>query len=446
MSEIMIKGLGPHDAGSSPLKGEISPPPDKSISHRAIFFSALAEGDSVIRNFLRAADPISTINAFRALGVGIDGIDNIGGELVVHGKGLGGLREPSNVIDCGNSGTTMRLLSGVLSGCSFFSVLTGDDSLRQRPMQRVAVPLRQMGAQIFGRQDGKFAPLAIGGVAPGKKLSGISYKSNVASAQVKSAILLAGLFADGETSVIEPVKSRDHTERMLAAMGANVTVDELKVSIKGAQVLFPQDIIVPGDFSSAAFFIAAALMVKNSEVVIKFVGVNPTRTGFLDALRRMGASVEVHNETEVSGEPVCDLVCRCTGGLSPIKLDEADIPAIIDEFPILVALASQAHGVTEIHGAQELRIKESDRISAMVTEMRRMGAEIEEYTDGLSIKGPTQLTGARVRSYGDHRIAMALAVAALTARQNTVIEGAECVDISFPGFFDELNRLRGLSG
>jgi 3-phosphoshikimate 1-carboxyvinyltransferase len=442
MSEITIKGrgIGPHDAGVAPLKGEINPPPDKSISHRAIFFSALAEGDSVIRNFLRAADPISTINAFRAMGVSIEERSD---EIIVHGKGLGGLREPSNVIDCGNSGTTMRLLSGVLSGCPFFSVLTGDDSLRQRPMQRVAVPLRQMGARIFGRQDGKFAPLAIGGVESGRRLNGISYKSPVSSAQVKSAILLAGMLADGVTVVEEPVKSRDHTERMLKAMGANIWSDGLKICITGNEKLHANNIIVPGDFSSASFFMAAALMVKNSDLVIRNVGINPTRTGLLDALKQMGASVKTENLREVSGEPVCDLVCRCTDGLKAITLGEAEIPAIIDEFPILVALASQAHGVTEIRGAQELRVKESDRISAMVSEMRQMGAEIEEYPDGVSIKGPTQLKGARVRSHGDHRIAMALAVAALTARGDTVIEEAECVDISFPGFFDELNRLRG---
>jgi len=438
--------LGPNDAGSVPLKGEIAPPPDKSISHRAIFFSALAEGESHITNFLSAADPISTINAFRALGVSIEKSSSGLIWLTVGGKGLGGLREPSNVIDCGNSGTTMRLLSGVLSGCPFFSVLTGDDSLRQRPMQRVTVPLGQMGARIFGRQNGRFAPLAIGGVEPGKKLNGISYKSKVASAQVKSAILLAGLFADGVTEVIEPVKSRDHTERMLKAMGADVKVDGLKVSITGNGKLSAQDVVVPGDFSSAAFFMAAALIVKDSEVVIKNVGINPTRTGFLAALWRIGARVTPNVEREVSGEPINDFNCEYTGGLSPIKLDDADIPAIIDEFPILVALATQAHGVTEIRGAQELRVKESDRISAMVTEMRQMGAEIEEYPDGVSINGPVQLKGARVRSYGDHRIAMALAVAALTARGDTVIEGAECVDISYPGFFEELNRLRGLSG
>ncbi len=417
------------------LAGEITVPPDKSISHRAAMFGALAEGESRVRNFLRAEDPLSTVGTLRSLGVAIE--EKSGTELTIVGKGLHGFQEPGDVLDCQNSGTTMRLMSGILAGNPFFSVLTGDDSLRKRPMARVIDPLRTMGARISARSGDRFPPLAIsgGGLRP------LRYDMPVASAQVKSCLLLAGLFAEGMTVVTEPFKSRDHTERMLRAMGAPLTVDGLTVSVRGGARLDPLDITVPSDLSSAAFFIAAALIVPNSEVVIRGVGMNPTRSGFLDVVRAMGASVEVENGTEVSGEPVADLRCRGGTPLRAVKIGAETIPAIIDEFPILCVLASQAEGVTEIRGAEELRVKESDRIKAMATELTKMGVQLEEHADGLVIRGKTSLRGAAVETYGDHRIAMSLSISALAAAGETVVNGASCVDVSFPGFFETLARI-----
>jgi 3-phosphoshikimate 1-carboxyvinyltransferase len=423
------------------FKGTFSPPPDKSISHRAVIFSSLSKGKSIIKNFLRAEDTISTINALRALGVDISEVSpelrTPNSELVINGKGLHGLKEPYNVIDCRNSGTTIRMLSGVLSGNPFFSVLTGDESLRTRPMDRVITPLRQMGAEIIARVQNRYPPIAI----KGKKLHPIRYASPVASAQVKSAILLAGLYADGETEIIEPAKSRDHTERMLPVFGADIKVDGLRIRIRGGAALKGADVHVPGDFSSAAFFIIGALLIKDSDLTIKGVGINPTRTGLINILNEMGADIEIRNVRNLSGEPVADIHCKGRSELKAVNITKEKIPALIDEFPILCVAATQATGTTTIRGAGELRIKESDRIKSMATELSKMGAEVEEFDDGLSIMCKKRLKGAITDSHSDHRIAMALSIAALIADGKTTINGIKSVNISFPGFFKILRRL-----
>lgn len=416
------------------FKGEFSPPPDKSISHRAVILSSISKGKSSIRNLLRAKDIESTINAVRA--VGID-IKDEGNELIIHGNGLHGLSEPLDIIDCGNSGTTIRLFSGVLSGSPFFSVLTGDSSLRKRPMARVIEPLSLMGAEINARSQNRFPPIAI----KGTKLRAVKYIMPVASAQVKSSLLLAGLYCDGKTEIIEPAKSRDHTERMLPAFGADIKVDGLKVTIKGDRDLSPTAIEVPGDFSSAAFFIVASLLIPGAEIIVKNVGINPTRTGLLDVLKKMGASIKIANTHDLSGEPSADMYCRSESRLKAVKITGESIPSLIDEFPILCIAAALAEGTTTIRGAEELRVKESDRIKSITLELRKMGVEIEEYPDGLSIRGTDILYGADLDSHGDHRIAMSMSIAALTAEGKTTIDRASSVDISFPGFFDTIRRL-----
>lgn len=416
------------------LKGAFSPSPDKSISHRAVILSSLAKGKSIIKNFLRAEDPFSTITAFRALGVEIK---DTGDEIIIDGRGIKGIREPDSIIDCGNSGTTMRLLSGVLSGNPFLSVLTGDESLRQRPMQRVIIPLIQMGAEIMARANDRYPPIAI----RGKRLKPIQYTMPVASAQVKSAILLAGLYAAGITEVIEPFQSRDHTERILPAFGAEIKVEDLHITIKGDAELHGSEITVPGDFSSAAFFIVGASLIKDSEIIVREVGINPTRTGLLRVLQEMGAEIEISNSRIVSGEPVADIYCKGGRELRAIQIKKEKIPMLIDEFPILCVAATQATGTTTIRGAEELRVKESDRIKAVATELRKMGADIEEYEDGLDITGGKRLTGAVIESYKDHRIAMAMAIAAMIAEEKTIINDVSSVNISFPGFFEILKKL-----
>lgn len=428
---------------TSSIKGELTVPPDKSISHRAIMFASLAEGKSIIRRPLMAEDPISTMNAFRMLGIEIEDTKNQDGcELIINGKGLYGLTEAFDVINCGNSGTTIRLISGILAGNPFFSVLTGDDSLRQRPMARVINPLREMGAMINARASDKYPPIAIKGGA----LSSMHYDMPIASAQVKSCLILAGLYAKGITTLTEPFKSRDHTERMLGAMNADIEIDGNSIKIKGQAVagkpLKPLDITVPADFSSASFFIAAALIIPDSELIIKGVGINPTRTGMLSVLKSMGADVKLENIRDVSGEPIADIYCRTAGALKAVKLDKDIMPSLIDEFPILCILATQAEGITEIRGAEELRVKESDRIRAMATELGKMGVELQEYPDGISIKGRTDLKGAVIESYHDHRIAMAFAIASLIAQGATTINNVSCVDISFPGFFEKLESIK----
>ncbi len=428
------------------LKGEITPPPDKSISHRAVMFASIAEGKSIVRNFLWAEDPINTMNAMRMLGVEIEqpsAISHQPSAIVIHGQGLHGLREPFDVINCGNSGTTMRLISGILAGNPFFTVLTGDDSLKQRPMARVINPLQEMGADIFARNNDKYPPIAI----KGGGVKGITCKMPIASAQVKSCLILAGLYADGTTIITEPQKSRDHTERMLKAMGADIEVDGLTIKVRGqrsevrGQELNPLDITIPADFSSAAFFIVAALMVPDSEVLIKGVGINPTRTGLLDVIKDMGGNLRIENIRDVSGEPVADIYCRTASSLKAVKIGADIMPSLIDEFPILCVLAAQADGISEIRGAEELRVKESDRIKVMAEGLRRIGVEVEELPDGMVIHGTTHLKGATIESHGDHRVAMAFSIAGLLSEDRITIKDTACIDTSFPEFFNYIERL-----
>ncbi|WP_373047050.1 3-phosphoshikimate 1-carboxyvinyltransferase [Vulgatibacter sp.] len=409
------------------MEGEATVPGDKSISHRALIFAALAQGRCRIEGLSTGADVRSTASCLRQLGVRIDA------DGTVHGVGLHGLRAPEAPLDCGNSGTTMRLLAGVLAGSGVGGTLDGDESLRRRPMARVIDPLRAMGAACE-TTDGR-APLHF---APGRPLHGVDHVLPIASAQVKSALLLAGLWAKGTTSVREPSLSRDHTERMLAAFGASIT----KTTIHRTDSLrAPATLHVPGDPSSAAFLLGAALLVPGGSVTVRHVDGNPTRTGLLDVLDRMGARITRTPRGEAAGDPVIDCTARHGGTLHATVVEPHEIPALVDEVPLLAALATQAHGTTEIRGAGELRVKESDRLAAIAAGLTALGADIEEQEDGLRIHGPTPLRGATVDSHGDHRIAMSLAVAGLIASGETTIRGAEWVDISFPGFFSLLGGL-----
>lgn len=416
-----------------PLRGTIAVPGDKSITHRALILSALADGEATITNFCPGEDCLHTASVLQALGVWIE-FD--GERLRVAGKGLWGLREPQEILDCGNSGTGIRLLAGVLAGQNFFSVLTGDASIRKRPMGRVVGPLREMGAVIAGRHGGELAPLAI----TGARLQGLDYRSPIASAQVKSAVLLAGLFAEGTTSVTEPVLSRDHTERMFAYLGLPIVRQGLTVSVTGRPSFAAKDLAVAGDLSAAAFFLVAASLVPGSEVTITAVGLNPTRTGVLEVLQEMGARIEVRNAREQAGEPVADLHVRAAP-LHGVPIGPDRIPRTIDELPILCVAAAFAEGETVISGAGELRVKESDRIAAMATELRRLGVRVEERPDGVRIAGGAPLTGAVCQSHGDHRVAMATAVAGLIARGETRVEDTDCVATSFPDFDKKLSGL-----
>ncbi|MCU0640894.1 MAG: 3-phosphoshikimate 1-carboxyvinyltransferase [Candidatus Margulisbacteria bacterium] len=422
------------------LTGELTVPGDKSISHRAIMIGALARGKTTVNNFLASADCLATIDCLRKLGIRVEGR---GTRVEIAGKGLTGLTKPAGPLYVGNSGTTIRLLSGILAGQNWPVEISGDDSIKKRPMGRVARPLREMGADIEGQgsrvkgQEEIYPPLKING----GNLKGINYLLPVASAQVKSAVLLAGLFAAGETSVTEKVASRDHTERMLAHFGAKISVQGPVARVQGKEEFDAADVEVPGDISSAAFFLVAGLIIPNSELRITNVGVNPTRTGIIDVLHRMGADLTVENERIDSEEPRADLTIR-SSQLKAIKLDGAIIPRIIDEIPIIAVAATQAEGVTEIRGAKELRVKESDRLKTTAAELRKMGAQIEELPDGLRITGPTKLRGTMVESYGDHRIAMAAAVAGLIAEGDTVVNNTDCIETSFPGFEKLLKSLR----
>jgi 3-phosphoshikimate 1-carboxyvinyltransferase len=462
---------------SGPLRGSVIVPGDKSISHRALLLAALAEDDTWVRGWLPAEDCQATLRCARALGVNVEekvldpqGLQRPCGsgaaDLLVHGVGLRGLAEPADVLDCGGSGTTMRLLAGILAGQPFTSVLTGSQALRRRPMGRVVEPLRLMGATVLGRDGGRLPPLAI----RGGDLRGIDYPMPVASAQVKSAILLAGLFAEGETIVREPGPARDHTERMLRQFGVEMEIlaasqtrracPELVEGVSenpsglGRAIRLPDGqtltglggtadapgLVVPGDISSAAFLLVAAAIVPRSEVQVHGVGVNPTRTGLLDLLAAMGAEFDVLRPSSFVGEPTADLLVRC----APLRGVEAGgevVVRAIDEFPILAVAATQAEGITTIRDAAELRVKESDRISAVAMELTKMGARVEEQPDGLIIHGPTQLGGASVEAHHDHRLAMALAVAGLVARGETVIHGAEAIGDSFPGFVETMQAL-----
>lgn len=419
---------------SQGLQGEIKVPGDKSITHRAIILGSLAEGRTEVKGFLKGEDCLRTAHAFAAMGIAMEGLE--GEELTISGRGLRGLQEPEEVIDCGNSGTTMRLLAGVLAGQPFLSILTGDGSLRRRPMGRVVEPLRKMGAQIWGRDRGSLPPLAI----LGGPLRGLFYESPIASAQVKSALLLAGLFAEEETVVVEPFPSRDHTERMLKSFGVSVSQNGTAVAVEPPRALIPQRIFVPGDFSSAAFFLVASILVPDSELLIKDVGINSTRTGLLDALRLMGAEMEMIRVREVSGEPVADIRAKA-GPLRGIEVKGALIPRMIDEVPAFAVAACRAKGISVIRDALELRVKETDRLSALARELKKLGAQVEELPDGLIIEGGGRLKGADCESYGDHRMAMALSVAGLVAEGETRITDASCVDISFPRFFETLAQL-----
>lgn len=430
------------DASQLPqgLCGRITIPGDKSISHRALMLGSLAEGETKIRGLLLGEDPRSTAACFSAMGAEISELNS---ELVtVRGIGLGNLKEPLDVLNAGNSGTTLRLMLGILaSHPNRFFTVTGDSSLRSRPMSRVVNPLRQMGANIWGRESGARAPLAISG----QNLKAIHYQSPVASAQVKSCIMLAGLMVDGETIITEPERSRDHSERMMAAFGANVSVDvdTNTVAIRGGTKLIGQEVTVPGDISSAAFWLVAASIVPNSDLVIENVGINPTRTGILEVLAEMGADITYENEREVTGEPVADLRVR-SAVLKACKIGGAVIPRLIDEIPILAIAATCAEGITIIEDAAELRVKESDRIVAMVKELTKLGANVTERPDGMAIVGGKTLTGTEVESYDDHRIAMSLAIAALIAKGKTSINHAESAAISYPSFIPTLQGLFGI--
>lgn len=429
MSQELIHGGGPR------LNGEITPPGDKSISHRAVIVGSIADGRTTVTGFLRADDTLSTVRAMTMLGASIKMHNDT---LTIMGRGTDGLVEPDDTIDAGNSGTTARLLSGILSGQDFFSSITGDPYLRTRPMDRVVIPLSLMGARIWGRDNAKKLPLAI----LGTKLRGINYRLPMASAQVKSAILLAGLYAEGETEIVEPEPTRDHTERMLSHFGVRIEKDGCTIKVRGPQKLGPgRELSIPADISSAAFFVVAALINPNSEILIKNVGLNPSRTGVLEVLKRMEGDIEVVNRREENGEYIGDLLAK-SSTLKAAEIGGEIIPRTIDELPIIAVAACYAEGQTVIRDAKELRVKETDRIRAMTLELRKFGADIDEQDDGMVITGREILKGTTCSSWGDHRIAMALAVAATRAEGTTQIKDAECVSVSFPGFFDILKALR----
>lgn len=417
------------------LKGTVTVPGDKSISHRSIMFGALAEGTTRVTNFLQGADCLSTIQCFRKLGIRIE---NTPEEIRIYGKGLHGLLAPSGVLDTGNSGTTTRLICGILAGQDFQTELNGDASIQSRPMRRIMDPLSQMGAKIESLRGNDCAPLRI----QGTKLHGIHYHSKVASAQVKSCILLAGLYADGPVSVTEPSLSRNHSEILLRHFGASVSGEGTTVIIQPEPKLLAQEIRVPGDISSAAYFIAAGLFVPGSEILIRNVGINPTRDGLLRVCREMGADITLLQEDHESGEPVADLLVRHSS-LHGVTVEGALIPTLIDELPVVAALACFAEGRTVIRDAQELKVKESNRIDVMTENLRAMGARITATEDGMIIEGGAPLHGAVIDSHLDHRIAMTFAVTALGAEGETTIKDADCVRISYPEFYKELERLCG---
>ncbi len=432
MSESRLNRMRVSPAG--PLKGELTPPGDKSITHRTIILGSLANGVTEVTGALRSDDCQRTAKAMVAMGAVIEEIGD--DRLRIRGCGLRGLKEPEEILDAGNSGTTIRLLAGVLAAQPFFSVLTGDQYLHKRPMSRVAEPLRSMGAVILGRDGGNLPPLAI----QGTRLKGIEYASPIASAQVKSAILLAGLSAEGETAVTEPSLSRDHTERMIEALGLPLRRSGLRVWVRGVTMIPAREITVPGDFSAAAFFLVAALIIPGSELTLRGVGLNPTRTGLLDALTAMGASIEVGQTRVVSGEPVGDLIIR-SQELHGAEVGGALLPRMVDEIPVFAVAAAVAKGRTIIRDAAELRVKEVDRLAALAKELHRFGVQVEERPDGLLLGGSASLSGCDCDSWGDHRMAMALAVIGLAARGRTTIADPLCVSSSFPDFWARLNTI-----
>jgi len=429
--DLMIKPL-------AELNKTIEVPGDKSISHRSVMIGAIASGTTEITNFLPGEDCLSTVRCVERLGVSIEKLSPT--HLNVRGQGLQGLNEPDDLLDVGNSGTTIRLLSGILAGQNFFSILNGDASIRRRPMARIAEPLRLMGADVWGRGGGRLAPIAI----RGGKLKGIDYHTPVASAQIKSAILLAGLFAEGSTTVSEPALSRDHTEKMLCAFGADIKTDGLTVCVQRSN-LSGQTVNVPGDISSAAFFLVAGAIIPGSHLTVKQVGLNPTRTGILDVLKEMGAAILISNLTESSGELRGDVTVKGQG-LKGITIGGDIIPRLIDEIPVLAVAAAMAVGQTVIKDAAELKVKESNRLQSIAIELGRFGVDIRETENGLIINGGSSFNAAVCESYHDHRIAMACALMGMVSSGKTLIHNAECIDISFPGFQTVLKRLYNLDG
>ena len=422
------------------LKGEVQIPGDKSISHRAVMLGSIARGTTEISHFLNGADCLSTIHCFQKMGIEIEQSKDL---VLVHGRGLRGLKAPRGILDTGNSGTTTRLICGILSGQDFSSVLSGDDSLNSRPMKRIMDPLNQMGARITSIQDNNCAPLRI---EPGT-LHGIRYVSPVASAQVKSSVLLAGLYADSPVSVTEPVLSRNHTELMLGSFGADISSElhadgSATASVSPCAELYGQKIQVPGDISSAAYFIAAGLLVPGSRLLVKNVGINPTRAGFLEVCRKMGADIGYLNRQSQGGEETADLLVT-PKPLTGTVIEEAVIPSLIDEIPILAVMAAFAEGTTVIRDAAELKVKETNRIQTVTENLLAMGAEIIPTEDGMIIHGTGALKGTQIQSHLDHRIAMAFSVAALAAEGTTTILDSQCVDVSYPGFFAQLMNLSG---
>lgn len=417
------------------LKGTVELIGDKSISHRAIMFSSIAKGTTRIKNFLMGQDCLSTIDCFRKMGVNIDINDK---EVIVKGVGLRGLKKPNEILNVGNSGTTIRLMMGILAGNEFESNVIGDESIGKRPMKRVTDPLRLMGCNIKGNDDANFTPITI----YGGNLNGIEYEMPVASAQVKSSIILASLYADSSSTIIEKSKSRNHTEIMLKSFGAAIKSNDLKIDIQPVRELFSvENINVAGDISSAAFIIAAASIVEGSEVLIKNIGLNETRTGIIDVLEAMNGNFEIIDKRVESGEVVGDLIVRYSDKLIGTTIDSNLIPRLIDEIPVIAILATQANGTTVIKDAKELKVKESNRIKAVVDNLKNMGAEIEELEDGMVIKGKTKLKGANIKTFNDHRIAMAFSVASLISEGKLNLDNTACIDISFPGYFDLINNL-----
>ena len=419
------------------LSGTVTLPADKSISHRAAMLSALGDGTSRIAGFPDSADPQSTLSCLRQMGVEMERESSApSGPLRIEGRGLSGLQAPDDPLDCGNSGTTMRLMAGILAGQPFDSVLTGDASLRARPMERIAAPLRRMGADIELTDGG--APIRITGTRGSSALDGMEYELPVASAQVKSCVLLAGLFAEGETTVVEPVPSRDHTERMLGLDVVEIG-GARHLTVQCGQPVEARTWSVPKDFSAAAFFLVAASVVPEGELSLRGVGTNPSRNAFLGVLRAMGADVTAANERTKGGEPRANLTVR-PASLQGVQVGGRQIPNLIDEIPVLAVAGACAKGRTEIRDAAELRVKETDRIAAMAEGLRTLGADVETFDDGLALEGPQPLTGASVDAQDDHRVAMALAVAGLAVEGETTIEGAEAARVSFPGFWEELEQ------
>ena len=424
MSEIRVRPI-------RHLRGESTFPGDKSISHRAIMLASLARGKILVSGISKGEDVLKTASAFQSMGIEITGVGS--NSLTIQGKGLRGLSQPKEIIDCGNSGTTIRLLSGILAAQDFNSTITGDESLRKRPMDRVVKPLEKMGAKI----EGRFAPLKI----EGKRLKAISYRTPIPSAQVKSAILLAGLYASGKTEVTEPARSRDHTERMLKYLEADIGVRNLTASVMGGKELVAKPINIPGDISSASFFMVGAILLPGSHVKLSGVGLNPTRMGVIDILKGMGAEIEIENLKEKNNEPLGDIIVKGSN-LKGITIGGEIIPRVIDELPILALAATKAEGKIVIKDVRELRVKETDRIRALVTNLSRMGAKVEEKEDGLVIQGPTELKGGRLDSFADHRMAMALVIAGLIAQGETVVSDTDCIKTSFPEFEAILERLK----